>query len=129
VANTTASDAGPGALPGVMTAALYAPTQSPATTDRASRHASVTLALTLPGDTVLYLLLPLYADTFGVSLPEAGLLLAANRLVRIAGYGWVARGYERFGPRRACLLATLGSAGATLGYAVLPGVGLLLVAR
>ena len=55
--------------------------------DRASRDASVTLGLTLPGDTVLYLLLPLHAAVFGVTLPEAGLLLAANRLVRIAGYG------------------------------------------
>src|SRR3981081_1215803 len=60
--------------------------------DRASRDASVTLGLTLPGDTVLYLLLPLHAAVFGVTLPEAGLLLAANRLVRIARYGWGAPG-------------------------------------
>ena len=65
---------------------------SPEQADRESRNASIVLALTLPGDTVRYLLLPLYAATFGVSLPEAGLLLAANRLVRIAGYGWVGRG-------------------------------------
>lgn len=45
------------------------------------------MALALPGDAILYLLLPLYAASFGVSLVEAGLLLAANRLVRIAGYG------------------------------------------
>src|SRR3954463_8598148 len=76
---------------------------SPATADRASRDAALTLGLGLPGDPVLYLLLPLYAAEFGVSLPEAGVLLAANRLVRIAGYGWVARGYERFGPRAACI--------------------------
>ncbi|HEX3863575.1 MAG TPA: MFS transporter [Stellaceae bacterium] len=100
-----------------------------ATADRASRLASVTLALVQPGDTVLYLLLPLYADSFGVSLSEAGLLLAANRLVRIAGYGWVARSYERFGPRTACLAAALGAIGATLGYAVFSGVAALLVAR
>ena len=42
----------------------------------------MTLSLALPGDTLLYLLLPLYATTFGVTLPEAGILLAANRLVR-----------------------------------------------
>src|SRR5438477_10701527 len=93
-----------------------------ATADRASRDAALTLGLVLPGDTVLYLLLPLYAAEFGVNLPEAGLLLAANRLVRIAGYGWVARGYERFGPRAACLAAALGAAGSTLGYATLRGV-------
>jgi hypothetical protein len=53
-----------------------------------ARNASFTLALTIPGDTLLYLLLPLNHAVFGVSLTEAGLLLAANRLVRIAGYGW-----------------------------------------
>jgi hypothetical protein len=38
------------------------------------------------GDPVLYLLLPLHAAAFGITLPEAGLLLAANRIVRIFGY-------------------------------------------
>src|SRR5438105_11787194 len=97
--------------------------------DRASRHASVTLGLVLSGDTVLYLLLPLHAAVFGVSLPEAGLLLAANRLMRIAGYGWIARGYHRFGPRAACVAATIGAAAATLGYALTTGLVPLLIAR
>ena len=61
----------------------------------------MTLSLALPGDTVLYLLLPIHAAAFGVSLPEVGLLLAANRLVRIAGYSWVANFYARKGPRAA----------------------------
>jgi hypothetical protein len=102
---------------------------SRAQADRASRDAAVTLGLTLPGDTVLYLLLPLHASVFGVTLPEAGLLLAANRLVRIAGYGWVARGYHRFGPRAACVAATFGAAAATLGYALTTGLIPLLAAR
>lgn len=51
------------------------------------------LGFTLPADILLYLLLPLHHAAFGVSLAEAGLLLAANRLVRIAGYDWVARLY------------------------------------
>src|SRR4051794_833041 len=100
-----------------------------AAADRTSRAAALTLAGGLPGDTVLYLLLPLYAAEFGVGLPEAGVLLAANRLVRIAGYGWVARGYERFGPRAACLAAAFGAAASTLGYALLSGLLLLLAAR
>src|SRR4051812_10601768 len=77
--------------------------------DRNSRNASLTLAFAQPGDTLLYLLLPLYHTSFGVTLAEAGLLLAANRLVRIAGYGWVARFYAERGPRISCLLAALGS--------------------
>jgi hypothetical protein len=100
-----------------------------AAADRSSRNAALTLGLAQPGDTVLYLLLPLHAAEFGVSLPEAGLLLAANRLVRIAGYGWVARGYERFGPRAACVAGAIGAIGATFGYAVLSGVVPLLLAR
>jgi len=83
-------------------------------TDRASRDASLVLGLALPADTLLYLLLPLHHAAFGVTLGEAGLLLAANRLVRIAGYGWIARLYARRGPRLACLLAALGSALAAL---------------
>ena len=57
------------------------------------------LGLSLPADVVLYLLLPMYASQFGVTLAEAGMLLAANRLVRIAGYGFVARFYARNGIR------------------------------
>jgi hypothetical protein len=97
--------------------------------DSATRDASFTLGLTLPTDTVLYLLLPLHAAAFGVTLAEAGLLLAANRLVRIIGYGWVARSYERHGARAACVAAVLGSVVSSLGYALLPGVWWLLAAR
>jgi hypothetical protein len=53
-------------------------------------------------------------------------LLAANRLVRIAGYGWVARFYAERGPRLACLLAALGSVLSTLGYGLLSGILSLL---
>jgi MFS family permease len=97
--------------------------------DRASLYAALTLALTLPGDTLLYLLLPIYAATFGVSLPEAGLLLAANRLVRIAGYGWVSRFYASRGARAACIVAACGAILATLSYATVSGLWLLIVAR
>ena len=97
--------------------------------DIESRDASITLALTLPTDTVLYLLLPLYAASFGVGLAEAGILLAANRLVRIIGYGWVARSYERYGARRCCIIAVLGSAASSIGYALLPGLWTLLACR
>jgi len=102
--------------------------RSPA--DRASRDASLTLGLTLPTDTVLYLLLPLYPEAFGVTLADAGLLLAANRLIRIVGYGWVANLYERRGPRVSCIAAVIGAAISSAGYAWAPdGVAVLLLAR
>lgn len=97
--------------------------------DRASRYASIALAFALPGDTVLYLLLPLHAAVFGVTFPEVGLLLAANRFVRILGYGRVVRFYDRFGPRAACLAAALGAVASTLGYALLSGFTALCIAR
>lgn len=97
--------------------------------DRATRNAALTLALALPGDIVLYLLLPLYPQTFGVTLPEVGLLLAANRLVRIVGYQWVATLYATRGPRFTCILAVLATTLATFGYTVLSGVWALLILR
>jgi MFS family permease len=96
--------------------------------DRNAQNASLTLAFAQPGDTLVYLLLPLHHAAFGISLAEAGLLLAANRLVRIAGYGRIALYAER-GPHAACLLAALGSLLSTLGFATLSGVWALLVAR
>ena len=97
--------------------------------DRATFNSAMTLGLALPGDTVLYLLLPIHAAAFGVTLPEVGLLLAANRLVRIIGYNWVASFYARKGPRAACVLAVVGAALAAVTYAGASGVWLLLVAR
>lgn len=102
---------------------------TPAEADRGTRDASIVLALTLPTDTVLYLLLPLQSEAFGVTLAEAGLLLAANRLVRIAGYGWVARMHHTRGARVCSILATLAAAASSFGYALAPGVWPLLVAR
>ncbi|MFC3686463.1 MFS transporter [Hydrogenophaga luteola] len=98
-------------------------------TDQHSRRAAWVLGLSLPGDTALYLLLPMFAPAFGVSLPEAGMLLAANRLVRIAGYGAVARSYARHGERRTCTLAALAAAVCALGYATLTGFIALLCLR
>ncbi|WP_202988039.1 MFS transporter, partial [Pseudomonas typographi] len=99
------------------------------TVDRHSRLAALALALALPADTVLYLLLPMYAEQFGVTLAEAGMLLAANRLVRIAGYGFVARFYAVRGDRPTCTLAVVAAAICGLGYATLSGFWALLPLR
>ena len=105
------------------------PRQPTSQADANSRRAAATLALTLPSDTVLYLLLPMYAPSFGVSLAEAGVLLAANRLVRILGYGWVARFYARNGDRPACMLAAAATVICAIGYATLSGFWALLPMR
>jgi len=71
----------------------------------------------------------MFASQFGVSLFEVGLLLAANRLIRIMGYGFVARFYARRGDRPTDTLAVIAAALASLGYATLSGVWLLLPFR
>jgi hypothetical protein len=52
-------------------------------TDLSSRNAAIALGLSLPGDTVLYLLLPMYAAQFNVTLAEVGLLLAAKARIKL----------------------------------------------
>ena len=106
------------------------PTPSPpSTTDLNARFSAIALAVALPGDTVLYLLLPMFAPQFGVSVAEAGILLAANRLIRIMGYSWVARFYARRGDRPTDTLAVIAAAISALGYATLSGLWLLLPMR
>ena len=97
--------------------------------DRQARRAALALSGALPADTLLYLLLPMYASDFGVTLPEAGLLLAANRLVRIVGYRYVQAFYARRGAATTCTLAVVGSALCSLGYATLSGFWALLPFR
>ncbi|MGH7056244.1 MAG: MFS transporter [Stellaceae bacterium] len=106
-----------------------APRAAGPATDGAWRAASLVLALGQPGDTLLYLLLPLYHQSFGVSLAGAGLLLAANRIIRIIAYRRVGRFYSRYGPRAACLGAAVGAVMATFDYAALSGLWALLVGR
>ena len=90
---------------------------------------SGTLAMALTGDQLLYVVLPLAADSFGVSLVWVGILLSANRWVRVALYSEVARLGNKIGPRRLTLLAAFGAVGSTSAYAVLDGGPALLVAR
>ncbi|WOE78472.1 MFS transporter [Pseudomonas protegens] len=99
------------------------------TTDKASARAAAILGLRLPGDTLLYLLLPMQHEAFGVTLGQAGLLLAANRLVRIFGYSHVMRFYARRGDRPVCVLAAFTAALCALGYATLSGFWWLLLLR
>ncbi|WDZ94822.1 MFS transporter [Herbaspirillum sp. WKF16] len=97
--------------------------------DLDSRHAAMSLAAALPCDIVLYLLLPMYAEQFHVTLAEVGVLLAANRLVRIAGYRWVTRFYSRRGDRPTCFYAVCAAIACALGYTVASGFWALLPLR
>ncbi|MDH0745050.1 MFS transporter [Pseudomonas sp. GD03842] len=97
--------------------------------DAASRRSATVLSLCLPSDVLLYLLLPMNAEAFGISLPEAGILLAANRLVRIFGYSYVVRFYARHGDRPTVMLAALVSALCAFGNSFFVGFWWLLILR
>ena len=113
----------------MTTSAAGASTAPLPATEAHSRRAAAVMALSLPCDVVLYLLLPMFTADFGVSLAEAGVLLAANRLVRIAGYGWVMRFYARRGDRLASTVAAAAATVCALGYATLSGFWLLVPLR
>lgn len=87
------------------------------------------MALALLGDSLLYVVLPLYAGAFGIGLAWVGILLSANRLIRVALYGAVAAFGERVGPRRLTLIAAVLAAISTLLYARGNGEFALLGAR
>lgn len=97
--------------------------------DQASRRAAIVLACCLPSDVLLYLLLPMYAPVFGITLIEAGVLLAANRVIRIVGYRYVVQLYARFGDRRSLIVAAAVAALCALGNAHLSGFWALLGLR
>ncbi|WP_144953583.1 MFS transporter [Pseudomonas oryzihabitans] len=97
--------------------------------DQASRRAAIVLACCLPSDVLLYLVLPMYAPVFGITLIEAGILLAANRLIRIVGYRYVVQLYARFGDRRSLVVASAVAALCALGNAHLSGFWALVGLR
>jgi predicted MFS family arabinose efflux permease len=87
------------------------------------------LAMALTGDQLLYIVLPLSTDAFGVSIVWVGILLSANRWIRVALYSEIARFGNRVGPRRLTMIASLGAVASTAAYGFLEGGPMLLAAR
>ena len=90
--------------------------------------ASTVLALALLGDSLLYAVLPLHASTFGVSLAWAGVLLSANRIIRLLAYPFLPR-LAATGLRRFTAGAAAMGAVSTLTFAFGSGAWALLVSR
>ncbi|MFF7707099.1 MFS transporter [Pseudomonas sp. NPDC007930] len=97
--------------------------------NRNARLAALTLAFCLPSDVLLYLLMPMHPEAFGITLAQAGVLLAANRLVRIFGYSHVLRFYGRHGDRPTLMLAAGAALCCAIGNAWFSGFAALLVLR
>jgi len=92
-------------------------------------RAAAVLGLVWFGDALIYVVLPLHAEAFGIGLGMVGVALALNRIVRIVGYGWVAALHRRLGLRALTASAALGAALSTIGYGLALGLLPLLVAR
>ena len=87
------------------------------------------LSLALVGDALIYAVLPVHAEAFGVSLIWVGVLLSANRFVRVFAYGRIAEFAQRFGLRRLCIAALLAAIVSTAMYGLATGAAALLLAR
>lgn len=90
---------------------------------------SLAVAGTLPGDSLLYAVLPIVWADLGLELWMVGVLLSANRFVRLATNplaGWLV---GLVGMRRPFIAAVLVSALTTAAYGLGSGFALLLAAR
>ena len=87
------------------------------------------LSLSLFGDALIYIVLPVNVELFGISLAWVGVLLAANRIIRTFIYGWVALLGEWIGLKPLCIMAYCTAAVSTAGYGLLEGGYSLLGSR
>lgn len=92
-------------------------------------RAAAVLGLVWLGDALIYVVLPLHAQAFGIGLGLVGVALSLNRIVRIVGYGWVAFLHRRLGLRALTASAAFGAALSTVGYGLALGLLPLLLAR
>lgn len=87
------------------------------------------MSLALLGDALLYAVLPVYAENFGLTLPWVGVMLSVNRLVRVFAYGVIARLTRVIGVRTMCIAAAITATVSTALYGISQGPAVMLVAR
>ena len=90
---------------------------------------STAVALSLLGDQMLYAVLPVVHEAAGIPATAIGLLLSANRLVRLVTNSVAGYVVERFGRRWPFILALLLGGGTTIAYGVIHGVWAFFIAR
>ena len=90
---------------------------------------SALMSLALLGDALIYAILPLYAEDFGLTIPMVGVLLAANRIVRIFIYTLISKLVTFFGTRTLCVIAAIMATVSTCLYGISSGFFPLLCAR
>ena len=91
--------------------------------------ASIVLTLCLVSDSLLYLLLPLYFEDFGLVFIWVGILLSVNRLVRILLQFWLIHWYQKLGLKNTLLVAVLFAAAGCSFFTIDSPVYVLLLGR
>jgi MFS family permease len=87
------------------------------------------LAVALIGDALIYAVLPLYHQEFGISLAMVGVLLSLNRWIRLLANSAVAHLGDRIGPHAMMIAAAAGSIVSTTLYGLGDGAALQIFAR
>jgi MFS family permease len=87
------------------------------------------IAIALIGDALIYVVLPLYHQEFGLSLAMVGVLLSLNRWIRLLANSAVALLGERIGPHALMIAAAAGSIVSTSLYGLADSAALQVVAR
>ena len=87
------------------------------------------LSVSLLGDALLYIVLPINAESFGISIATVGFLLAVNRIIRTFTYNLVVNFGRAVGLGKLAVIAASSAVVSTFGYAVFEGVFLLSLSR
>jgi MFS family permease len=87
------------------------------------------ICLSLFGDLTLYTVLPSRREVAGLSLAAVGIMLGANRLIRIPGNPIIGAIFDRVGRRKLFLLGMTLAVLSTLGYGLLSGFVPFLITR
>ena len=104
-------------------------TSSPVIGGRAVALSGAVIGLGLLGDTLIYAVLPLYHDDFGISLFMVGVLLSLNRWIRLLANSGVAAIGERVGPHALMVMAAIGSVISTTLYGLVENDTVQVAAR
>ena len=104
-------------------------TKSPPRPERLVLLVGGTIGLAIVGDSYLYGTLPIEANNLGIALPLVGILLSVNRLVRLLSNTWASSVFEKLGPRRPFVLATVVALLTTAAYGAGWGFIVFLLAR
>ena len=87
------------------------------------------VAFAIMGDSLLYAILPLAAGSLALSPRHVGLLLSANRLIRLFSNTWLSALFARFGPYRTFVYSAILGVLTTAAYGLGWGFTVFLIAR